>query len=127
MSFEIRHDGYDDLLDAIEADDGYYLACPNGHGTVPPRRVCPDCGSRELTETPLSETGEIVAATTIAVSGPQFEADTPYVMAIADFGDVRLTGFVRGTETEPVPGDAVVIDIGETATENDRALVFRLD
>ncbi|MEF8807388.1 Zn-ribbon domain-containing OB-fold protein [Natronomonas sp.] len=127
MSFEMRHDGYDDLLDAIEEGDGYYLACPNGHGTVPPRRVCPDCGSRELTEQPLPESGEIVAATTISVSGPQFEADTPYVTAIADFGDVRLTGFVRGTETEPVPGDAVVIDIGETVTEKDRALVFRSD
>ncbi|MFT4883241.1 MAG: putative OB-fold protein [Natronomonas sp.] len=125
MTFEMRHDGYDDLLDAIEEGDGYYLACPNGHGTVPPRRVCPDCGSRELTEQPLPESGEILAATTISVSGPQFEADTPYVTAIADFGDVRLTGIVRGTDTEPAPGDAVVIDIGETATENDRALVFR--
>ncbi|WP_336136850.1 Zn-ribbon domain-containing OB-fold protein [Natronomonas amylolytica] len=127
MSFEMRHDGYDDLLDAIEEDGGYYLACPNGHGTVPPRRVCPDCGSRELTERPLPEKGEILAATTISVAGPQFEDDAPYVTAIADFGNVRLTGLVRGSDAEPSPGDAVVVGIGETVTENERALVFRLD
>lgn len=127
MSFEMRHDGYDDLLDAIEEDSGYYLACPNGHGTVPPRRVCPDCGSRELTEQPLPETGEILVATTISVSGPQFSEDTPYVTAIAEFGDVRLTGLARGADEEPTPGDTVTIEVGETATENDRVLVFRLD
>jgi uncharacterized OB-fold protein len=127
MTIEMRHDGYDDLLDAIEEDEGYYLACPNGHGTVPPRRICPDCGSRELTEKPLPETGEIVAATTISVSGPQFEEDTPYVTAIAEFGDVRLTGLVRGADDEPTPGETVRVTVGETVTENDRALVFRLD
>lgn len=127
MSFEMRHDGYDDLLDAIEEDSGYYLACPNGHGTVPPRRVCPDCGSRELTEQPLPETGEVLVATTISVSGPQFSEDTPYVTAIAEFGDVRLTGLARGADEEPTPGDTVTIEVGETATENDRVLVFRLD
>lgn len=127
MSFEMRHDGYDDLLDAIEEGEGYYLACPNGHGTVPPRRVCPDCGSRELTEKPLPETGEILVATTISVSGPQFSEDTPYVTAIAEFGDVRLTGLARGMDREPAPEDVVTVEVGETATENDRALVFRPD
>jgi hypothetical protein len=125
MSLEMRHDGYDDLLDAIEEGDGYYLTCPNGHGTVPPRRICPDCGSRELTEAPLPETGEVLAATTISVAPPQFADDAPYVTAIAEFGDVRLTGVVRGTDTEPAPGDVVTVDIGETATEGARALVFR--
>ena len=47
MTDAARDGAYDDFLDAIEAGEGYYLECENGHGWLPPRRVCPECGSRE--------------------------------------------------------------------------------
>jgi uncharacterized OB-fold protein len=117
---------YDDLLDSIEAGEGYYVECANGHGWLPPRRVCPDCGSRELTDEPLPDSGEIVTHTTITVATPQFEDDAPYVTAIADFGPVSITGLVRGVAPEDVAmGDVVGLEVGERETTGDRAVVFR--
>jgi uncharacterized OB-fold protein len=125
MSYGMRHNGYDNLLDAIEDGQGYYLSCPDGHGSLPPRRVCPECGNRELTDEPLPEAGEVVAATTVSVAGPQFADDAPYVTAIVDFGPVRLTGVVRGMDEEPSPGFVVGVDVEETATQGERVVTFR--
>ena len=126
MTDAARDGAYDDFLDAIEAGEGYYLECENGHGWLPPRRVCPECGSRELAETPLPEAGEVRTYTTVAVATPQFSEDAPYVTAIAAFGPVRVTGIVRGTDPEGVEmGMPVGIAVGERGTTGDRLLVFR--
>ena len=117
---------YDAWLDSIEDGEGYYLACEEGHGWLPPRRVCPDCGSRDLSEEPLPDSGEIATHTTITVATPQFEDDAPYVTAIADFGPVSITGLVRGVAPEDVSmADVVGIEVGERETTGDRAVVFR--
>jgi len=121
-----RNGEYDEWLDAIEAGDGYYVECEAGHGWLPPRRVCPDCGSRELHDEPLPDSGDVVTHTTITVATPQFEDDAPYVTAIADFGPVSITGLVRGVDPEDVSmGDVVGIEVGERETTGDRAVVFR--
>ncbi|MFB6140281.1 MAG: Zn-ribbon domain-containing OB-fold protein [Halosimplex sp.] len=126
MSDNARDGAYDDLLDAIEAGEGYYLECENGHGWLPPRRVCPECRSRDLTETPLPDSGEVATFTTVAVATPQFSADTPYVTAIVDYGPVRVTGLLRDVDPEDVAvGMPVGIGIGERETTGDRAIVFR--
>ena len=124
---ETAPDGeYDAWLDSIEADGGYYVECANGHGWLPPRRVCPECGSRELRDEPLPDGGTVASHTTITVATPQFEDDAPYVTAIADFGPVAVTGLVRGVDPEDVAiGDVVGIEVGERATTGDRAVVFR--
>jgi uncharacterized OB-fold protein len=125
VEFERARDGpYDDLLDAIEAGEGYYLACESGHGWLPPRRICPECGSRELTEEPLPESGEIASYTEIAVAAPSWAEDAPYVMAIADFGPVQLTGLLRDAD-DPEIGMVVGVDVGQRVTTGDRAIVFR--
>jgi uncharacterized OB-fold protein len=117
---------YDDWLDAIEDGDGYYVECEAGHGWLPPRSVCPDCGSRTLHDEPLPDSGEIATHTTITVATPQFEDDAPYVTAIADFGPVSITGLVRGVDPEDVSmGDVVGIEVGERETTGERAVVFR--
>lgn len=121
-----RDGGYDDWIDAIAGDTGYYLECVNGHGWLPPRRVCPDCGSRDLAEEPLPDAGEIATHTTVYVATPAFEEDAPYVTAVAHFGPVSVTGMVRGVDPEEVAmGDVVGIDVGERETTGDRAVVFR--
>jgi len=86
-----RESSYDDLLDALAKADGYYFACPAGHGSLPPQHVCPTCGDDELTTEPLPDTGTVVTFTKIAVPSPAFSGQTP-VVVIADFGPVRLTG-----------------------------------
>lgn len=117
---------YDAWLDSIENDEGYYVECDEGHGWLPPRRVCPDCGSRALSAEPLPDGGTIATHSTITVATPQFEDDTPYVTAIADFGPVSVTGLVRGVDPQDVAiGDVVGLEVGERETTDDRAVVFR--
>jgi uncharacterized OB-fold protein len=126
MSDNARDGAFDDWLDAVEEGQGYYVECENGHGWLPPRRVCPDCGSRDLSETSLPDAGEVATFTEVSVATPQFSADTPYVTAIADYGPVRVTGLLRGVDPDEVAvGMPVGIEAGERETTGDRAVVFR--
>jgi len=126
VSDKARDGAFDDWLDAIEAGSEYYVECENGHGWLPPRRVCPDCGSRDLSETPLPDAGEVATFTEVSVATPQFSADTPYVTAIVDYGPVRVTGLLRDVDPDAVEvGTPVGIDVGERETTGDRAVVFR--
>ncbi len=118
--------GYDDLLDAVAAGEGYYLECPEGHGWLPPRRVCPECGARDLVERPLPDAGEVETFTVVHVPTPGFADDAPYVTAVADFGPVRLTGMVVDVEPDAVEnGLLVTADVAESATTDERLLAFR--
>ncbi|PSQ02892.1 nucleic acid-binding protein [Halobacteriales archaeon QS_5_70_17] len=122
MSDDVRDDGYDDLLDAIEDGEGYYLECENGHGSLPPRRVCPHCDSRDLTEEPLPDAGRIETHTVIRVATPQFEDDAPYVTAVAEFGPVRLTGIVDADPEDVETGLPVGAGVGESVTRGERVI-----
>ena len=118
--------GFDDWFDALEEGTPYYLECANGHGSLPPRRVCPECDSTELTDRPLPESGEIETFTITHVPTPSFEDDAPYAPAVANFGPVRLTGQVTGIELEEVEiGLEVRPDVSVSKTAGDRLLVFR--
>jgi len=126
MSDRARDGGYDDWLDAIEAGEPYYVECPEGHGWLPPRRVCPTCQSRELTTASLPDSGEITSFSTVYVATPQFEDDAPYVTTLASFGPVTITGILRGVDPETVElGDVVGISVEERTTTGDRLVVFR--
>lgn len=123
----VRDEGFDDLLDAIAAGEGFYCECPEGHGSLPPRRACPHCGATDLAERPLPDSGTIETFTVIRVATPEFADDVPYVTAVADFGAVRLTGLLRGVEPDEVEtGMAVVPDVGRTETTGERVLAFDL-
>jgi uncharacterized OB-fold protein len=120
-----RDGEYDDLLDSIAGGEGYYIECANGHGSLPPRRVCPHCGSQDLSEESLPDSGEITTYTMITVATPQFEEDAPYVTAIAEFGPVSITGQVRGVDPEEVEtGDVVGIGVDTTVTNEEPVIVF---
>lgn len=123
----VRDAGYDDWLDALAETDGYYLVCPERHGSLPPRRVCPDCGSTELSEEPLPDVGAVETFTAVHVPPPRFADEAPYVTAIADFGPVRLTGVLRGVD----PNDGIPIGLEVTpgverrATDDERIVTLR--
>ncbi|GAB7018413.1 Zn-ribbon domain-containing OB-fold protein [Halostagnicola bangensis] len=122
---EARDAGFDDWLDAAEEDQAYYLECSEGHGSLPPRRVCPECGSTELEQPPLPGTGTIETFTVTHVPTPSFEEDAPYATAIANFGPVRLTGQVDGINLEKVEnGLEVDIAVAVSETTGDRVLTF---
>jgi hypothetical protein len=121
-----RDAGYDEWLDAVEAGEGHYLHCENGHGSLPPRRLCPHCGTADLMETPLPESGTVEAATAVHVAAPSMADDAPYATAVVDFGPVRLTGMVRGVDPADVAvGDTVEVTVERTETRDERVVVFR--
>ena len=116
---------YDEFLDALASGDGRYLESPEGHGWLPPRRVCPESGSTDLSPAALPEEGEIVALTQVHVPAPDFADDAPYCTAIVDFGPVRVTGVLQGVEYETVAiGDTVTAGVGRSETTDERIVVF---
>jgi uncharacterized OB-fold protein len=117
--------GYDDWLDAAEDGEPYYLESPSGNGWLPPREFDPETGEQELTEEPLPETGEILTSTITNVAGPSFADDAPYVVAVAQFGPVRITGQVQGVDHDEVEiGQEVTLSVGENETEGERLIIF---
>ncbi|RQG93410.1 Zn-ribbon domain-containing OB-fold protein [Natrarchaeobius chitinivorans] len=122
---DVQNAGYDGWLDAAESGEAYYLECPNGHGSLPPRRVCPDCGATDLERVGLPETGEVETYTVTHVPTPAFEDDAPYATAIADFGPVRITGQIVGIDPETVEsGLEVELEVAVSQTTDDRILGF---
>ncbi|PSP76493.1 nucleic acid-binding protein [Halobacteriales archaeon QS_1_68_20] len=123
---EYPNQGYDEWIDAIAAGEGYHLVCPEGHGSLPPRRICPECGAGGLAEEPLPASGEIETYSVTHVASPRFEDDAPYAIAIATFGDVAITGQVRDVSPENVDaGMVVTVDVDESATDDEPVVVFR--
>jgi uncharacterized OB-fold protein len=126
MTGEAYDAGYADLVDAIADGEGYYIACENGHGSLPPRHACPECGSRKLAEQPLPDSGTIETYTVIHATTPAFSDDTPYVTAVMDFGPIQLTGQVRGIEPGSVEtGLTMTPAIVETKTTGERLIGFQ--
>ena len=123
---DVADAGFDDWLDAAETGNAYYLECPDGHGSLPPRRVCPDCGSTDLEEEAIPEGGEIETYTITHVPTPAFEQDAPYATAIAAFGPVCVTGQVVGVDPEAVEtGLAVDLAVTVSETTGERVIGFR--
>ncbi len=123
---DVRDAGFDDWLDALEAGDPYYLECPEGHGSLPPRRVCPECGATDLEQRSLPDVGELETFTITHVPTPAFEDDAPYATAVADFGPVRVTGQVVGIDLEEVEtGQTVEPDVITSETDGERVVAFR--
>lgn len=92
MSDESVMTAHDDFLEALADGQGYSLECPSGHASLPPRYGCPKCAATDLEERPLPESGTITASTVIRVPAPAFADEAPYVLAIAEFGPIKLTG-----------------------------------
>jgi uncharacterized OB-fold protein len=125
MSEDVRDVGYDDFLDAVEAGEPYYLESPSENGWLPPKTVDPETGERNLVEKDLPTTGEVLTYTITNVAGPSFTDDTPYVVAVAEFGPVNITGQVRGMDHDDVEiGQEVELSVGRNETADERVVVF---
>lgn len=122
---EMRHEGFSDFLDAAEDGEPYYLEGPNGDGWLPPRRIDPATGSRELTKEPLPSTGELVTHTRTHVASPEFADDAPFTVAIADFGPVRITGQLREEDLSSIEiGQELELNVEYSETKEKRLVVF---
>jgi uncharacterized protein len=122
-----RNGEFDEFLDKLRDGQGYYYRCPNNHGLLPPRRVCPHCGDRDLQRKPLPEDGTIVTHTTIFVPTSQFDGDAPYVTAIAEFGPIRLTGVIQNVDRSEIDiGQSVAISVDPDEMGGERKIAFNL-
>lgn len=121
----VGHAGFDEWLDALERGEPYYLECTMGHGSLPPRRVCPECGEDELDRTALPEVGDVETYTVTHVATPSFDADTPYVTAVANFGPVRLSGIVDTAPEDVETGLTVHAAVIHSETTSERVVGLR--
>jgi len=122
---DARHAGFDDFLDALEEGEPYYLEGTEGDGYLPPRRIDPATGGQELTEEPLPDTGEVLTYTQTHVASPEFADDAPFVVVVAEFGPVKITGQLREQEPDEIEvGQEVEIGIDHTETHDKRVVVF---
>ncbi|MEF8774868.1 MAG: OB-fold domain-containing protein, partial [Halobacteriales archaeon] len=97
-----------------------------GHGSLPPRHVCQECGATGLSEEYMKDVGTVETYTVTHVASPEFEEDTPYVTAIASFDGIAVTGQLRGIDPEDVEtGLAVVPGVERRETTDERIVVFR--
>lgn len=121
----LRAGSYEEWVDAL-TEGGFYLECGNGHGSLPPRRVCPECGDTDLAERALPGTGAVSTFSEVHVAAPAFADETPYVTAIVDFGPVRLTGVLRDVAADEVAiGDSVAPDVEPDGPDDRPLVVFR--
>ena len=99
-----------DFAEGIDDGEPIYLACEEcDQVALPPRAVCPECGTRTLEDRQLSETATVTSSTRIFSSIPAFADETPYTVVIATFDEgVRLTGQLRGAD-EVELGETVVV------------------
>lgn len=111
-----------DFAEAIDDGEPVYRHCEScGEAMLPPREVCPACGSSEIVDRELSSSATVASYTEITTTIPAFEDETPYTVVLADVEDgVRLTGQLRDADGIAV-GDEVTL--GVEARGEDRWLV----
>jgi len=75
--------------------------------TVPPRKVCAECGSEDMEIVPLSGKGEIQTFTTIFVP-PEGFGEAPYVVAMVKLDEGPwVMGNVEGVDPNCVTMDII--------------------
>lgn len=118
---------FDTFAEAIGSGDQRYLACEAcGEAMLPPRRICPACGSTELRQEPLSGRGEILSFSEISITIPKFHGETPYTSVLVAFDEgVSLTGQLRdATAAEIAIGDEVDVGV-EPRDDGPAVITFR--
>ncbi|HDJ83448.1 MAG TPA: Zn-ribbon domain-containing OB-fold protein [Desulfurococcaceae archaeon] len=92
-----------------------------GKRYYPPRRVCLNCGSRELVEVKLVETGKVVSYTVIRVPPKEFQGLTPYVIALIELDDgTRLLSQLTDVAPEEVSTGMKVVATFRRVKEQSR-------
>lgn len=106
------HEFYDHLRDGdlttTQCDD-----CGAIH--FPPRVICPECMGDDVSYVGLPEQGELFAFSEVRAGAPLgMEDDVPFVIAIVDLGDVRLSARVDDTSMDELAiGDPVELKVIE--------------
>jgi len=74
-----------------------------GQTLLPPRPVCTNCYSKDLSWVELKGRGKLLTYTVIHVAPKQFEALAPYPVGIVKLeGGPQLLGMIRGIEPDKI-------------------------
>jgi uncharacterized OB-fold protein len=85
-----------------------------GKMMLPPRMICPDCGSTELVNTSYKGTGVVKTKTVIHVPLPRFQNMTPYSVGIIDLEEgVSISGMLLDDPEIGQKVEAVYLEDGE--------------
>ena len=79
----------------------------------PPRIVCPECMGDDLEYVDLPDRGELFAFSEVRAGAPMgMEEDVPFVVAIVDLGEVRLSARIDDARSEGLEiGDEVELKV----------------
>ena len=88
--------------------------CSCGKNMLPPRMICPDCGSTELENKQYKGTGVVKTKTVIHVPLPRFKDMCPYSVGIIDLDEgVSISGMLVGNPEIGQKVEAVYLEDGE--------------
>ena len=74
-----------------------------GELLVPPKPMCPECFSKDLSWKELPKNGKLLTYTIIHVSPKQFQALTPYAVGIVELEEgAQLPGTIKGIALDKV-------------------------
>jgi len=63
---------------------------------IPPRALCPKCGSMDIRWTKLKGTGKLLTYSVVHVASPAFQSSVPYAVGIVQLTEgARLLGMIR--------------------------------
>ena len=106
------HEFYENLRDG-ELTTTRCQDCGAVH--YPPRVVCPECMGDDLEYVDLPQRGELFAFSEVRAGAPLgMEEDVPFVIAIVDLGDVKLSARVDDARSDDLAiGDPVELKVIE--------------
>jgi len=90
------------------------------------RKICPNCGSKELRDVELSRIGKLYSYTIVHVPPAEKEHETPYIIGIIELDDgCRLTAEIVDCNPEElrigIPVEMVFRKIGE---ESESGIIY---
>lgn len=100
-----------EFFSAIEQGKPYYITDAGSHGMLPPKFVDTVPENQETNRASMPEIGELLTHSKVHVAPSPLEDISPYTIAIAEFGSVRITGQLREFEKGPEIGQEVDIDL----------------
>lgn len=93
-----------------------------GETFFPPRASCSKCLNEDMEWIKIEGTGNLISFTKVNYAPTGFEADVPYILALADFGGIRVFGrFSKDVPDEqltvgsPVKVETITFDDGQVS------------
>jgi len=93
---------------------------------IGPRKICPNCGSRELRDVLLSRTGKIYSYTVIRTPPAGRERNKPYIMAIVELDDgCKVTAEIVDCKPEEISiGMPVEFTFRKIGEESESGIIY---